>query len=335
VNEHSHRGEEQANRPVVFVGSSSEALLLAEAVQKGLGSVADVVLWSQGVFELSQSYLESLTATLETSDFAVLVLTPDDLVESRGESTTAPRDNVMFELGLFMGRLGRERCFLLFDNTQNIKLPTDLLGICAATYRPHQSGNLEAAIGPACTSIKLNIQRLKHKKRLDPEVLPSRTSVYRRATEMLRRASTQALDTTWGTDTPVLKGAERKAADGYLEAKKMAIARGVEYKELFTPTDSDRRQKRMAEAKDLHDLPNNYYAKLIDLSLPDLPLIDFLVVDCEYLLLSFLSEDPTVSGHQYIFLQSKTVATHFAEYFSLCWKSAVAKSVPAATITKD
>ena len=140
MNEHSRPGEEQVDLPVVFVGSSSEAHLLADAVQKGLDTVADVELWSQGVFELNKGYLESLSAALERSDFAVLVLTPDDLVESRGESRTAPRDNVMFELGLFMGQLGRERCFFLYDKTKDIRIPTDLLGICAATYRPHPRG---------------------------------------------------------------------------------------------------------------------------------------------------------------------------------------------------
>ncbi|WP_291997248.1 nucleotide-binding protein [Candidatus Accumulibacter sp. ACC012] len=99
-------------RASVFVGSSSEGLLVAKAVQKALDGFADVNLWSQGVFELSYSYLESLIKAIETSDFAVLVLTPDDLTQSRDHDAVSPRDNVVFELGLFMGRLGRNRCLL-------------------------------------------------------------------------------------------------------------------------------------------------------------------------------------------------------------------------------
>ena len=44
--------------------------------------------------------------SLDRFDFAILVLTADDLVASRDVLSTAPRDNVLFELGLFMGGLG-------------------------------------------------------------------------------------------------------------------------------------------------------------------------------------------------------------------------------------
>jgi hypothetical protein len=153
-------------RASVFVGSSSEGLQVAKAVQKALDAVADVNIWCQGVFELSYSYLESLIKAIETSDFAVLVLTPDDLTQSRDHGAASPRDNVIFELGLFMGRLGRDRCFFLYDKTNDLKLPTDLLGVSAATYRPHASGNIHAAIGPACTSIEERICALGKRPRL-------------------------------------------------------------------------------------------------------------------------------------------------------------------------
>jgi Predicted nucleotide-binding protein containing TIR-like domain len=153
-------------RASVFVGSCSEGLLVAKAIQKALDSIADVNLWSQGIFAPSYSYLESLIKALETTDFAVLVLTPDDLTQSRDHEAVSPRDNVIFELGLFMGRLGRDRCFFVFDRTKDLKLPTDLLGVAAATYHPHDSGNIHAAIGPACTLIEEKIQALGQRPRL-------------------------------------------------------------------------------------------------------------------------------------------------------------------------
>lgn len=153
-------------RPSVFIGSSSEGLALAEALQQLLDHEAEVTVWSQGIFDLSHSYLESLLKVLDTSDFAILVLTADDMVNSRGTEREAPRDNVLFELGLFMGRLGRDRCFFVFDRTRDIKIPTDLLGVAAATYRPHQGGNVQASLGTASTAIKQNMIKLGPRARL-------------------------------------------------------------------------------------------------------------------------------------------------------------------------
>jgi hypothetical protein len=160
--------------PTVFIGSSSESLPVAEAFQQALQGAADVEVWTQGVFGLSQGFLESLLARLDVSDFAVLVLTADDTVDSRGVVSLTPRDNVLFELGLFMGRLGKERCFFAYEQGRPPKLPSDLLGISAAAYRLHASGNLEASIGPAATAIKCRIQKLGARPRL-LRILPSET----------------------------------------------------------------------------------------------------------------------------------------------------------------
>jgi hypothetical protein len=117
-------------------------------------------IWSQGVFGLSRGTLESLILAVERFDFAVLVLTADDLKTSRGETRPAARDNVIFELGLFIGALGRERTFMVSDRTAPPELPSDLRGVTAAEYSPHASGNLEAALGPACRRIKNEVSRL-------------------------------------------------------------------------------------------------------------------------------------------------------------------------------
>lgn len=148
------------SRPSLFVGSSSEGLAIAQHVQVLLDSVCEVELWTQGVFGLSQGTLESLLLAVERFDFAVLVLTPDDLALSRGTAKQAARDNVIFELGLFVGAIGRDRTFMLFDRTNPPALPTDLAGITAATFQQHSSGNLEAALGAPCTKIQNVITRL-------------------------------------------------------------------------------------------------------------------------------------------------------------------------------
>jgi len=147
-------------RPSVFIGSSSKEKKVAGALQVLLDPTCEVTIWSQGVFGLSQGNLESLVNALDKFDFALLVLTADDLVTSGENSSPAPRDNVLFELGLFMGGLGRDRTFIVYDRTIRLRLPTDLAGVAAATFEPHTNGSLQAALGAAATTVQDVIDRL-------------------------------------------------------------------------------------------------------------------------------------------------------------------------------
>ena len=145
----------------VFVGSSTEGLDVAYAVRDQLAREAEVTLWNEGVFALGLSFLESLVNALDRFDFAILVLTPDELLVSRDDSLFAPRDNLIFELGLFMGRLGRGRTFVVCADDARLKLPTDLAGISVARYEAARAdGNLVAAVGAACNSIRNAIKTL-------------------------------------------------------------------------------------------------------------------------------------------------------------------------------
>ncbi len=121
--------------PIVFIGSSSEALAEATHIGRALER-RDVTckLWTQGVFELSQTNIESLIGISGECDFAILFLTPDDMTASRGRRKASPRDNVVFELGLFMGAIGRDRTYIAAPKGIDLKLPTDLLGLTHATY---------------------------------------------------------------------------------------------------------------------------------------------------------------------------------------------------------
>lgn len=64
-------------------------------------------------FRLTMSYLESLLDHLEDTDFGLFIFGQDDLARIRGTEMRIARDNVVFELGLFIGRLGRDRSFIL------------------------------------------------------------------------------------------------------------------------------------------------------------------------------------------------------------------------------
>tara|TARA_R110002111_G_scaffold248400_1_gene312029 strand:- start:44458 stop:45336 length:879 start_codon:yes stop_codon:yes gene_type:complete len=162
-------------RPAVFIGSSSEGLRVAQIVQMHLQYTCDSTLWSQGVFGLGEGSLESLVNRLDDFDFAILIVTPDDLALSRDVVQQSPRDNVLLELGMFIGKLGRERTYFIYDRTANIKLPSDLAGITSATFQPHGSGDLQPALGPPCTQIELAIERLGKKEEvISADLRPSR-----------------------------------------------------------------------------------------------------------------------------------------------------------------
>jgi predicted nucleotide-binding protein len=147
--------------PTLFIGSSSESLDVAYAAQRNLEDVAEVVVWTQGIFELTKSYLESLLDALEDTEFGLFIFGADDLIKIRGSEMPTARDNVVFELGLFIGRLGRDRTFILMPKSSgDFHLPSDLLGVSTATFQPpSRPERLQAALGPACHDIRLAIRK--------------------------------------------------------------------------------------------------------------------------------------------------------------------------------
>ena len=109
-------------KPHIFIGSSSEGLPAAQVLKTRLSWWANCDIWKDpGVFELNKGYLENLLDRLNLYEYGVMVATGDDATKSRGETKMAPRDNVVFELGLFMGRLGRDRTFLCSRRIRNYR----------------------------------------------------------------------------------------------------------------------------------------------------------------------------------------------------------------------
>jgi predicted nucleotide-binding protein len=123
--------------PIVFIGSSAESLHIVEAMRHELTHDPFIVRpWTSGVFGASNFPIDDLKRQLDESDFAILVIGPDDKVTSRGKRFLAPRDNVIFELGLFMGALGRERTFIAQERGSDLKIPSDLFGLGAIRFAP-------------------------------------------------------------------------------------------------------------------------------------------------------------------------------------------------------
>lgn len=154
-------------KPKIFIGSSVESLTIAYSIQENLEHCSECTVWSQGIFNLPESTLDSLIKILEEFDFGIFVIAPEDVLKSRDNEYNVTRDNVIFELGLFIGRLGKLRNFILAPrDQQNFHLPTDLIGLSPANYDPNRSdGNLTAALGPACNKIRRAIESLGVVKR--------------------------------------------------------------------------------------------------------------------------------------------------------------------------
>jgi predicted nucleotide-binding protein len=178
-------------RPSVFIGSSTEGLGVAKAIQMNLDHVCTSVIWSQGVFGLSEGTLEALAERLEEFDFGVLVLTPDDLLTSRKKKAPAPRDNVLLELGMCIGALGRLRTYIVYDRTAKLKLPSDLAGITAATYQPNPQNNLQAALGAACSQIEQAISKQGLRPRINLQHMLSAQSQFQVICDLLDDPSRQ------------------------------------------------------------------------------------------------------------------------------------------------
>ena len=148
-------------RPYLFVGSSKESLYIAESIRSNLECDDLVVrLWTDGVFGASQFPLIDLERQIREADFAVLVLGPDDEVVSRNQRSEAPRDNVIFELGLFMGALTHERTFMIIPRECEIKIPTDLLGLTPLSYRLGNVSDFSTLLTPACDELRKIIKEV-------------------------------------------------------------------------------------------------------------------------------------------------------------------------------
>ena len=147
-------------KPAVFIASSSEGLRYAECIYKALGR-NDIVphLWSEGVFESGKTTIEDLVRAAGEIDFAVVVTSKDDMTTSRSATKPSPRDNVIFELGLFMGALSRERTFVLVPKAVDFKIPSDLLGMTHIPYRFSKNGAASKAMKQPLKTIRKQIKK--------------------------------------------------------------------------------------------------------------------------------------------------------------------------------
>jgi Predicted nucleotide-binding protein containing TIR-like domain len=130
--------ESGMSKPRIFLGSSGKQAKLLQAITRGLDDVAEVEPWTT-TFNPGRSTLDRLVELSQEVDFAAFVFAQDDWTSTDASESgqASPRDNVVFEAGLFGGALGIRRTFILHANDS--KLPSDLLGLTSVRYDPATS----------------------------------------------------------------------------------------------------------------------------------------------------------------------------------------------------
>ena len=117
--------------------------------------------------------MPALVDRTKQTDFAVFVFHKDDKTIIRGSAYSSVRDNVLFELGLFIGALGIDKCFLLMPQSVEgeFRLPTDLAGLTTSSYDDSLEDMVDA-VTTSCAKIKQTIQKLVPAKKASPQSIP-------------------------------------------------------------------------------------------------------------------------------------------------------------------
>ena len=140
-----------------FIGSSSEALEIARGIELELEHDLEATPWNR-IFDVSALTLDALEEAVNIYDIGIFVFGTEDHTVSRSEAAKTTRDNVLFEAGMFMGSLGRERTFVVKPRDPELHLPSDLSGLTIAEYDPARE--VRHSLGPACEKIRRSISKL-------------------------------------------------------------------------------------------------------------------------------------------------------------------------------
>lgn len=149
------------DKPRIFLGSSGKQGKLLQALTRGLEDVAHVEPWTTS-FNPGTTTLERLLELTHEVDFAAFAFAQDDWTTNSTAASpptesgqASPRDNVVFEAGLFGGTLGMRRTFIL--HARGSKLPSDLLGLTCVRY------------GDATSAAEMKVVNQKLRKAIESE----------------------------------------------------------------------------------------------------------------------------------------------------------------------
>jgi predicted nucleotide-binding protein len=135
--------------PRIFIMASATEMEVAHTMEQALAAASfHGAIWQNG-----SHAIEQLEQALDQADIAVIIA-------DRAADGESSRDNIIFELGFSIGRLGRHRTFLIEPRSEKMELPHELAGINTITYRPSAGKGLAEVLAPACSKLEGLIRNL-------------------------------------------------------------------------------------------------------------------------------------------------------------------------------
>lgn len=149
-------------KPRIFIGSSTEGLPVAQRIKAFFEPDYDCYIWNDNIFQFNEGFLETLLKSASLFDFGFMVFAADDVTKIRDQEYETTRDNVLFEYGLFLGRVGIDRAYIIKED--NVKIPSDIVGITLLSYKTHDIN------GTKQPDDSFDTQLSKLKKKIDEKV---------------------------------------------------------------------------------------------------------------------------------------------------------------------
>jgi predicted nucleotide-binding protein len=148
--------------PQLFVGSTVEKKEYINHLQNRLKNTVIMKRWDREVFNRALgNYLEDLVKAIETSNCALFIFSADDQRIKKGLTSFVPRDNLIFEAGIAIGLLGRDRVFIVKDYAAT--LPSDLEGLSVFSYKGDDFETFKKSVKFDDLLEKLrNLHKIKH-----------------------------------------------------------------------------------------------------------------------------------------------------------------------------
>ena len=138
------------DKPTLFIAVSGKSASIAEAIKLNFDKEADVDIWTENVFHINEGTLESLMNRASYYDFFIAVFAADDVAIINKKKKNVTRDNVIFEFGLFLGRIGLNRTFFVLE--EGVELFSDWNGVTTTSFKRRE--NLVSALGTSCIKIR-------------------------------------------------------------------------------------------------------------------------------------------------------------------------------------